>query len=403
MGSAFGKFKYDIGDSITSFDRDIRIINRQYRESEKHKNGIPYINNEKWYQYHCNCCGNEDWIIEYSLDDYAHSGCNACCRPPKKIVKGINDISTTAPWMLQYFIDIDDAYTNSKYSKKCVKMKCPDCGRIVNKQIHQVMSNGSLCCTCGDGKSYPNKFMYSVLEQLGIEFEYEKSFDWSGNRVYDIYFNYNGTSVVVELNGNQHYHKAINKGNRYRTVEQEQQNDYYKRNVAIQNGIDLYYMIDCCESDMDYIKNSIVKSGMMDDLFLDSSIIDWNRCEEFARKNLVKSVCDYKENHEDMILEEIAGLFHISRMSALRYVKIGTKLGWCSYCANEDRQKKDSRRSINHGAKPVLCITTGDRFASAGDASKYYQTDDDKWNPRALRKSIERNQRYKGYKFVFAN
>ena len=402
IGKKFGKFKYNIGDHINTFNRDLVIVDCEYRPVPKVKNGVEYTLNEKWCKYHCNHCGNEDWVREYCLDESARIGCNACCEPPKKIVYGINDVSTTAPWMMKYFINAEDAYCNSKYSKQYVLMKCQDCGKIHKKQIHQVMSNNGLSCTCSDNKSYPNKFMYSLLDQIGIEFEFEKSFDWSNNRYYDIYFMNHDCSIIIELNGNQHYNRAINRGDRSRTVDQEKENDEYKKKIAIEHGIDYYFSIDCCESSVDYISKSILQSGLLLSLNIDPGIIDWNLCDQFALSNLVKEICVYKANHNDVTLDDIAGKYHLDRKTVLKYVQKGKALGWCDYEPFEDRMKKDASHKINHGAKRIYCLTTDQYFESASEVAKYFQTTDDTWNPRAIRKSIERGNMYKKHKFVFA-
>ena len=136
MGAKYASFKYHVGDVIDTYDRNLTIIDMEYRSVIKSKNGKEYTLNEKWYKYKCLDCGNEDWIYEYCLGDNMHIGCNACCVPPKKVLKGVNDVSTTAAWMVKYFVDKHDAYSNTKYSKEIVDMVCPDCGRLHRKQIY---------------------------------------------------------------------------------------------------------------------------------------------------------------------------------------------------------------------------------------------------------------------------
>ena len=188
---ARGDFKFNIGEIINSHGRNLKIIDQEYRPKTVYKNQRAYTNNQKFYKYKCLNCGNEGWIIEYSIEKTQHCGCNACCIPPKKVVKGINDIATSANWMVKYFQNIEDASRYTKYSKEVVNFVCPECGRVHSKAIHNVMSNKGLSCICGDGFSYPNKFIYSMLEQLNIEFETEKRFEWSDNRIYDFYIEHN--------------------------------------------------------------------------------------------------------------------------------------------------------------------------------------------------------------------
>lgn len=81
------KFKYNIGDTFTNFDRNLEIIDRKYVQKEElnYRTGNIYIANKKYYKYKCNKCGNEDWILEYCLGDKMHINCNACCVNARKL------------------------------------------------------------------------------------------------------------------------------------------------------------------------------------------------------------------------------------------------------------------------------------------------------------------------------
>ena len=70
------KFKLEIGNIINSYNRKLKIINREYRPKIAHSHGREFISNEKWYQYKCLDCGNEDWIIDIALCDNQNIGCN---------------------------------------------------------------------------------------------------------------------------------------------------------------------------------------------------------------------------------------------------------------------------------------------------------------------------------------
>ena len=47
-----------------------------------------------------------------------------------------------------------------------------------------------------------------------------------------------------------------------RTLEEEQENDELKKSLAIKNGIKDYLVIDCRESEMEFIKSNILKSQL---------------------------------------------------------------------------------------------------------------------------------------------
>lgn len=394
-------FKYEIGDTITDFGRDLTIIDREIREKPTTRRGKPCTERRKWYKYKCNKCGNEDYVDEYDLNGSSHRGCNACFIGARKIIFGVNDITTTAPWMVKYFVDKEYPKTIAKYNNKKCKMICPDCGRIIETFPYRVCANKGLSCICGDGKSYPNKFMHSLLEQIGVCFESEKIFDWSEKKIYDNYIEYKGLKIITEQHGKQHYDKKFN--NNSRSVEEEQLNDKRKMELALSNGIDHYFQLDCRESTMEHISKSIIESGLLDILCVDKDSINWLSCDEFASSNLAKTVCEYKKNNPMKTLHDIANDFHLGYITVQRYVKRGSKFGWCTYTVHEDRKLLDSQQRINHHWKPIHCITNGMYYNNARVACESLSTEDLKFSPRVLRQSIDRNSNYFKHKFEFVS
>lgn len=54
------EFKYQVNNLIYDNKRNIVILKMEYRTNKRG-------DKSKWYKYHCNKCGYEGWIIEYSL------------------------------------------------------------------------------------------------------------------------------------------------------------------------------------------------------------------------------------------------------------------------------------------------------------------------------------------------
>ena len=196
------KWKHNINDKIKDEKRDLTIIDREARVTcISSKKGSSYIK-IIWYKYHCNKCGNEDWIREGDLDRKNEGrGCNACCNPPQKIVLGINTIWDKARWMVDSFgVSEQDAKTHTPCSDDKVKVKCPHCGNTKEIIIRNLYYRERIGCICSDGISYPEKFMYSLLKQLEIKFIHHKTFNWSQNKEYDFYLpDYN---AIIETHGN---------------------------------------------------------------------------------------------------------------------------------------------------------------------------------------------------------
>lgn len=402
MGAKYGDFKFEIEEKIDSFDRNLIIIDREYRQKIKNKRGKQFTANEKYYKYKCLNCGNEDWVLEYSLVDKKPQGCNACCKGCKKVVPGVNDITSTAQWMVPLIRGgSENASKYMKNSKQIIEFVCPDCGAVHLKSPMQVYANNGLSCPCGDGWSYPNKFMYYLLKQIGVNFELEKSFPWSAGRIYDDFIMYNDSKIIVEMHGNQHFNRAIIRGARYRTVEEEKENDRYKKEIALENGIDFYFSINASNSNSDFIRKSISDSGLLSILNADVSEDMWIECEKFATSNLVKEICKFKNDNPDLTLHEIAEEYKIAYKSVLKYVKQGVRLNWCKYQAGDDLVMLNKQNRIRRKQKPIHCITNDTYYRTANIAASCLSVDEKEFFPRQMRQAITRGSKYLGYEFEF--
>lgn len=220
IGKITSSFRVNIGDVINSNNRDLIIIDRK---REKDKTGRWW----KYYRYKCQKCGfecgeyystkdkqfyKEYWIEENHLLS-REQGCSCCSN--QIVVEGINDIPTTAPWMIKYFQGgYDEAKKYHSQSNQKVNFKCPDCGKIKNKTlpICELYKRNSISCSyCGDGLSYPEKFMFNILKQLNVDFETEKKFKWCKYKFknkmrqgrYDFYIP--SMNLIIEMDGGWHY------------------------------------------------------------------------------------------------------------------------------------------------------------------------------------------------------
>ena len=235
------------------------------------------------------------------------------------------------------------------------------------------LNQGQGCNACGDGVSYPEKFINNLLEQLNVDFEKQFSnFDWIGNCKYDFYIP--SLDLILEAHGGQHG-KFITKGELTfikRTKgfgkRDDIENDIKKCWLAYDNGIENYIQLDCNYSDMEYIKNSVLNSELVK--MFDLSNINWNKCHEFACSNLVKVVCDYWHEHievngENITTKDIGEMFGLSRHAIIRYLKQGVKLGWCNY-----DPKEESKKSGGQNNQPIYCPELNRIFTSIADAEK---------------------------------
>lgn len=293
--------------------------------------------------------------------------CPVCSN--KKNIAGINDIATTHPQFVKYFKDKTDATKYSIRSGKYTWFVCPVCGNEKYTNIDAAFHSGHYACTsCGDGVSYGNKFVYCFLKQLQNKYTFilnpEKVFEWSKRvgktltkRRYDFYIN-DGEDMIIEAHGRQHYEHGFDLTCGGRSVEEEQENDLLKYNLAIQNGVceSRYIVLDCRESNCDFIKQSILTSNLPALLHFNEYDIDWERCHQFATSNLVQEACRMWLSGVTA-LKDIANKLGISTSTASNYLYQGDKLGLIIY-----------ESKIN---KPIVCLDHNYAFVSSSVCSRY--------------------------------
>lgn len=327
------------------------------------------------------------------------NGCPVCSN--QKAALGINTIWDTDRWMCDLGVSEEDAKKHSSRSGKKITVKCLDCGREKRIAIYQIYNNKSISCSCGDGKSYPEKFVMNVLEQLDVDFETEYSPDWIKPKRYDFYIS--SLNCVVETHGEQHYNDKFTIYNKSRLIKQ-QQNDKFKKEMALQNGVKYYIEIDCRESNIEWIKNSILDSKLSE--LFDLSKIDWLQCVEFANKNIVKEICDYWNNkQEDETTSDLGRMFNLNGHTVNRYLKRGIKLGWCSYDPKEEMRKIRSKVG-GHNKKKVEIFKNEQSLGIFSSCAELERQSEELFGIRLTQVGISRvcrgeRTQYKGFTFKY--
>lgn len=313
-------FEYNVGDVITTNNGKIKII-KQIRVGEK---------DIKSYEYKCLIDGDIDSIREYDL--IKGCGCKVCSN--RKVIKGINDISTTHPHLVKYFKNIEDTYTHSYGSHDTFIFKCPECDFEKEAIIVFFIKQNYCCPKCSDGISVPQKIMFSILEQLKIDFKTEYNPDWIKPCRYDFYFKINNKEYIVETDGGWHTNDNNRSG---KSKEESKDIDSYKDKMAIEHGIQKPIRIDCDYGSKDrfeYIKQNVLKNKELNELF-NLSKLDWNKCFEFSLSSRIKEACEYKKNNSNLSTNDISKIMKISQSSVTNFLKIGNEMGFCCYDAKK--------------------------------------------------------------------
>lgn len=196
-----------------------------------------------------------------------------------------------------------------KTTNEKIKVKCNCCNNIVNINASYLLRGIAKCPVCGKGYSYPEKFFLKMFDQINTEYIFQyshKHVDWITKYFYDFYIP--DFNIIIEVNGLQHYKDSWQK------KEVVQQNDLDKKNLALENNISDYIVIDARESKMDFLKNSILNSDLVK--YFDLSNIDWVKCDEYAKISQSKMI---RELHEkNYSVDEIADELNISKLTVQR-------------------------------------------------------------------------------------
>jgi DNA-directed RNA polymerase subunit RPC12/RpoP len=307
---------YSLGDIV---DNKLEIID-VFTKIRKIDN-----TNIKYYKYKCLKCGNIDEISQIDLVQGVR--CNVCCLTSRKVVKEINSIWATNNELVKYFLNEEDSWKYTCGSHKSLLFKCPDCGFKYKRKIYDFIKT-QRCPYCGDGKSFGEKIMCNILKQLKINFKMEKTFEWSknievdnielcGNKRYDFYlYDYN---ILIETHGKQHYYNQGANSFFKKSIEEEQENDRIKKELAIKNGIkeDNYIIINCEKSELEWIKNNILNSKLSE--LFDLSLTDWQQCLKYANGSLILQVA-MSWNNSNKNTNDLAKEFMLTSKTIREYL-----------------------------------------------------------------------------------
>lgn len=318
----------------------------------------PYQTSKKKIKHKCNICGHGshgEWLVRPSAL-LEHPGCPICAgkwvgSPPE--YKNSIWASAYREYFSQFLTEEQMKSVTPGSSTKKLDAICPTCKR--HKLITATNLKQGIRCICEDGFSYPEKFFYAFLQQIGVEFEYHKTFEWSKrgghtSRTYDFYIP--SIHAIVELNGNQHYRGFGS----FQQLEDIQNNDAFKKELALQNGIDHYIVIDCSRSEQVFIANNITSSILLSLLDVNMSTINWEQCAAFAIKSFVQVAADYW--NDGLIISDIATRLQVCKGSVCAYLRQATEAGLCSYTPEESNERRSKQLSgKNHvNSKPIYCI-----------------------------------------------
>lgn len=289
-----------------------------------------YINNCTHYNLKCKNCGG---LTETTWTKLTYYGC-ICehCSTTDEIIKKYphkRTIENSAPHLMQYFKEEDLHFTKkiAKGSKLKFDFVCPTCGAIKNTSVVSLSKRGFNCNMCGEYKSSPNRLISAFLNSFNIEYMQEKRFDWANRRVYDIYIP--SVNLIIEMHGVQHYKE----NNLFKISLAEQiEIDKSKKQMATENGISNYIIIDASKNSYGFIMGNILNSGIVELLELDLENIDHNLLKlNCAQKSMLQEIVNewnlFCENNEIFTFAEFVRSSKYSKKTIRDNIKTAYEMG----------------------------------------------------------------------------
>ncbi|HDK7176573.1 TPA: hypothetical protein PTV31_003190 [Clostridium botulinum] len=331
-----------------------------------------YINIDTKLKFKCTIDNYEWYTTPYVI--LRGSGCPCCSG--KICVEGINSVYKLKPKLIKYFKYIEDTKKHTIKSGKKIICRCPECGYEKKMKICNLVNYNFHCDYCSDKISFPNRFTSTLLKEIGIKFELEKSFQWSKNRRYDVYIpNYNDKSIIIENQGIQHKSGDFaSLGGR--NLKQEQENDKLKKQLAIENGIDIYIELFFYYHyyTLENLKKIIMNSKLRE--LFNLKTVNWNYILKESQKSIIPQIWNTWNNMNENVQStvNIGKIYNIDRTTVAKYLKLGVDIGKVKYDPLEKQKTFKGRCGNKHpNSKKVVCLNTGEVFESCNLATKQYR------------------------------
>lgn len=265
------RFYYEIGDVFPVKNGTLTVVDQIRVQKKDQGYGKKYLLQcEHGHRYFV----NEGYIRGQRL-----KSCKMCAHPP---------ISETDPEFVPWFLDRSVPEEKTRYSHFKTDFYCQHCGKTVrDKSIHTVYQRRQVPCPyCTNGVSYPERYIDALLTQLSISFErqYAVRFRENGRNTFYKYDFYDPEqALVIETHGPQHFLAGVFERMGGQSLEEIQENDRAKKQLANEKLGLRYLDLDCRKSDPDWIRREAVKKLTMYPL----ECVDWEKLRQDANRALI--------------------------------------------------------------------------------------------------------------------
>jgi very-short-patch-repair endonuclease len=336
--------------------REIKFKKQLFYANPKLELVGDYINSTTNVEFKCLTCGTEHQLGNPRSLIYLDAGC-AKCDGKRKLLVGYNDFATTHPHFICMFKNKDDTKITTSGAGTKFDMVCPICGYEKKISPNHLVRRGFSCSKCGDGYSYPNRFMLNLLYQLKVKFDSEKQFNWSNRRRYDFIYE----KYIIEMDGGYH------KGSKTLTGEEAKRIDNLKDKLAIENGYEVI-RIECFTSEFNYIKNNVLNSKLANIFNFDE--FDWIKLEkELITSNLVKIASELFNKYKGIKnLSEISDMMNIRTYKLCSLLKTSSRIGLTDYDAKLSTCGQYTANKNMTNLRKCICLETGKIYNSCKEA-----------------------------------
>lgn len=350
-------------------------------------------------------CLNDGYIFDKLESEIKRGrGCGVCSG--NIVVAGINDINTTAKWMIDYIKNKEDSFKYSKSSGKRIMFKCPKCGVEKLSIIGNISMRGFTCNVCSDKISLGERVISSLFSQLNVDYDYQvnkNTLEWCENYKYDFYIP--KYDWIIEVNGRQHYFDST--GVFKTTLEQQTEIDNAKYNLAVKNGVKIYTCLNFSDGSFEHMKMEVLYSKINDIYRNDMLNVDWNRCFSDSLKSYV-SICASLYN-KGYTKQYISDNLKISTKTVNDYLKKANSLGMCEYNTVElikESKTKGIIQMIKATSKPVMVFKDGEFIGRYKSVSELCRSSIEAFGVEFKQQSVSRVcngklNKHKGFTFTY--
>lgn len=341
-----GKYaKYKIGDIANN---KLKIIDLEVRGRTHDPS-----NKETYYTVECLECG---YVREIRIAN--KTGCPCCTN--KITVKGINDINTTHPHIGKMLKNYEDGYKYTIGTCTNLVFICPHCGQDIKKNPYKILQGEYACQHCRDTIPFGEKLIREILKERKVEFRHDVQLEWSGTKRYDFYIE--KWNMIIETHGVQHYGMNSGWNKTEQDLEKQQSNDKLKEELAINNGIAHYVVLDTSKQDVNHALSQIIE---IEELNSKLKVETLNKEKLFYKvgKPLMIQAVELWNNMESKGEEPTASIIaqkmNKDRMWAKNTLLKASKLGLCNYSQElaEERRKQTCRSKNGRRVKAVNRFT----------------------------------------------